>query len=53
MGGNVESGVQTLYYGLGSMFGGVVAAYVKALQLRRTLAITGFMWPSATHRRNI
>jgi hypothetical protein len=34
--GNVESGVQTLYYGLGIIFmlGGVVAAYVKALQLR-------------------
>jgi hypothetical protein len=34
--GNVESGVQTLYYGLGIIFmlGGVVAPYVKALQLR-------------------
>jgi hypothetical protein len=34
--GSVESGVQTLYYGLGIIFmlGGVVAAYVKALQLR-------------------
>jgi hypothetical protein len=33
---NVESGVQTLYYGLGIIFmlGGAVAAYVKALQLR-------------------
>jgi len=34
--GNVESGVQTLYYGLGIVFmlGGVVAAYVKNLQCR-------------------
>ena len=34
--GGVETGVQTLYYGLGIIFmlGGVVAAYVKALQLR-------------------
>jgi hypothetical protein len=34
--GNVESGVQTLYYGLGIIFmlGDVVAAYVKMLQLR-------------------
>jgi hypothetical protein len=33
---HVETGVQTLYYGLGIIFmlGGVVAAYVKALQLR-------------------
>ena len=32
----VETGVQTLYYGLGIIFmlGGAVAAYVKALQLR-------------------
>jgi hypothetical protein len=31
--GNFESGVQTLYYGLGivSMLGGAVAAYVKSL----------------------
>ena len=34
--GNVESGVQTLYYGLGLVFmlGGAVAAYVKRLQSR-------------------
>jgi hypothetical protein len=34
--GNVDSGVQTLYYGLAIIFmlGGVVAAYVEALQLR-------------------
>jgi hypothetical protein len=34
--GNVESGVQTLYYGLGIIFtlGGAVAAYVKRLQSR-------------------
>ena len=34
--GSVESGVQTLYYGLGIIFmlGGVVAAYVRALQGR-------------------
>ena len=33
---HVEIGVQTLYYGLGIIFmlGGVIAAYVKALQLR-------------------
>jgi hypothetical protein len=33
---HVETGVQTLYYGLGIifMFGGVVAAYVKRLQSR-------------------
>ena len=33
---HVETGVQTLYYGLGIIFmlGGVVAAYVKALQGR-------------------
>ena len=33
---HVETGVQTLYYGFGIIFmlGGVVAAYVKALQLR-------------------
>jgi hypothetical protein len=34
--GNVESGVQTLYYGLGIVFmlGGAVTAYVKRLQGR-------------------
>ena len=34
--GNVESGVQTLYYGLGIIFmlGGVVTANAKALQVR-------------------
>jgi hypothetical protein len=34
--GNVENGVQTLYYGLGIIFmlGGAVAAYVRALQTR-------------------
>ena len=34
--GSVESGVQTLYYGLGIIFmlGGAVAAYVKRLQSR-------------------
>ena len=34
--GNVESGVQTLYYGLGIIFmlGGAVTAYVRALQGR-------------------
>jgi hypothetical protein len=33
---HVETGVQTLYYGLGIIFmlGGVVAAYVKRLQSR-------------------
>jgi hypothetical protein len=33
---HVETGVQTLYYGLGIifMFGGAVAAYVKRLQSR-------------------
>jgi hypothetical protein len=33
---HVETGVQTLYYGLGIIFmlGGAVAAYVKALQTR-------------------
>jgi hypothetical protein len=47
-------------YGLGIIFmlGGVVAAYVKALQLRvgkqeKSLAITSSMSLSATHRRNI
>ena len=36
MGGTVEAGVQTLYYVLGIIFmlGGVVTAYVKALQIR-------------------
>jgi hypothetical protein len=36
MGGGVETGVQTLYYGLGIIFmlGGAVAAYVKGLQSR-------------------
>ena len=36
MGGTVESGVQTLYYGLGIIFmlGGGVTAYVRALQGR-------------------
>jgi hypothetical protein len=34
--GGVETGVQTLYYGLGIVFmlGGVVAAYVRKLQSR-------------------
>jgi hypothetical protein len=34
--GGVETGVQTLCYGLGIIFmlGGVVTAYVKALQVR-------------------
>jgi hypothetical protein len=34
--GKVESGVQTLFYGLGIIFmlGGVVTTYVKALQMR-------------------
>ena len=34
--GSVETGVQTLYYGLGIIFmlGGVVTAYVRSLQGR-------------------
>jgi len=36
MGGNITTGVEMLYYGLGNIFmlGGAVAAYVRALQGR-------------------
>jgi hypothetical protein len=55
--GGVETGVQTLYYGLGIVFmlGGVVAAYVRKLQSRigeQEKGLVEYMWPSVTHRRN-
>jgi hypothetical protein len=61
---HVETGVQTLYYGLGIIFmlGGAVTAYVKTLQSRvgkREQALTeyklqvAFKWHSTTSRRNI
>jgi len=52
--GNVESGVRTLYYGLGIifMFGGAVVAYVKALQSRigkQEQALTDYKLEAAQH----
>jgi hypothetical protein len=52
--GNVESGVQTLYYGLGIIFmlGGVVAADVRRLRSRvsdREKALSDFMLYVAEH----
>jgi hypothetical protein len=56
--GNVESGVQTLYCGLGITFmlGGAAAAYVKRLQSRvsdqeKRSATSRYMSLSTTHRR--
>jgi hypothetical protein len=51
---NVESGVQTLYYGLGIVFmlGGAVVAYVKALQSRigkQEQAQTNYKLEAAQH----
>ena len=51
---NVESGVQTLYYGLGIVFmlGGAVVAYVKALQSRigkQKQALTDYKLEAAQH----